>query len=159
MRFLSSIRSLPATRSLSGLMATAAVASLLALPVPASAAGLSGPAFYVNGTLYRTVGTPTDFTGTGAPEHSYDTIYNFFGAQTYNVATAAPGMPGFNGGRWEVHKVVFGDYAQALAAHDTNGSGDFDSAAEVEAALRDGTATDAGIVKRFECTVNRLPGQ
>jgi hypothetical protein len=34
--------------------------------VPATA-GVSGPAFYVNRQLYRTVGTPTDLSGTGAP--------------------------------------------------------------------------------------------
>jgi hypothetical protein len=138
-------------------LAAVSLGTMMLQPLPVAAAGLTGPAFYVNGTLYRTVGTPTDFSTTGAPDRSYDTIYNFFGAQTYNVATAAPGMPGFNGGRWEVHKIVFADYASALAAHDTNGSGDFDSAAEVTAALADGTATDAGIVRRFECTVNRLP--
>jgi hypothetical protein len=138
-------------------VAPLAVAALLALPLPAAAAGPPEPAFYVNGTLYRTVGTPTDFSTTGAPQHSFDTIYNFFGTQLYNVATAAPGTPGFNGGRWEVHKVVFGNYATALALHDANGSGDFDSAAEVTAALADGTATDQGVVRRFECTVNRIP--
>ncbi len=144
-------------KSLLRLSAALAATAILALPLPAAAAGVSGPAFYVDGVLYRTVGTPTDLSGTGAREHSYDTIYNFFGAQAYNVATSAPGMPGFNGGRWEVHQVVFANYATALAAHDANGSGDFDSAAEVEAALADGTASDQGIVKRFVCTVNRIP--
>src|SRR5215203_5473786 len=68
----------------------------------ALAGGPPAPSFYVNGTLYRTVGTPTDSSRTGAPASSYDTIYQFFGAQTYNVATAAPGDPGFNG-RSEEH--------------------------------------------------------
>src|SRR5215217_7491672 len=129
-----------------------AFAAVAFLPFGAAANGVSGPAFYVDGVLYRTVGTPTDLSSTGAPQHSFDTIYNFFGAQTYNVATAAPGTPGFNGGRWEVHRIVFGNYATALTLHDANGSGDFDSAAEVAAALADGTATDEGVVRRFECT-------
>jgi hypothetical protein len=30
------------------------------------AGGVSGPAFYVDGVLYRTVGTPTDLSNTGA---------------------------------------------------------------------------------------------
>jgi hypothetical protein len=135
-----------------------AFAAVVLLPLGAAANGVSGPAFYVDGVLYRTVGTPTDLSGTGAPAHSFDTIYNFFGAQHYNVATAAPGDPGFNGGRWQVHRVTFPSYAAALAAHDANGSGDFDSASEVEAALADGTAVDQGIVRQFVCTVVRIPG-
>jgi hypothetical protein len=124
----------------------------------AAAGGPPAPSFYVNGTLYRTVGTPTDFTNTGAPASSYDTIYQFFGAQTYNVATAAPGDPGFNGGRWRVIGLSFPDYDAALAAHDANGSGDFDTTAEVQAALSDGSAASLGVVKSFECPVIRIPG-
>jgi hypothetical protein len=129
----------------------ALVAALLS--TAAIAGGPPQPSFYVNGTLYRTVGTPTDFSKTGAPVSSYDTIYQFFGVQTYNVATAAPGDPGFNGGRWRVVGLSFSDYGAALAAHDANGSGDFDTAAEVQAALGDGSATSLGIVKSFECPV------
>jgi hypothetical protein len=131
------------------------LASVL-LAAGAMAAGPPAPSFYVNGTLYRTVGTPTDFSRTGAPASSYDTIYQFFGAQTYNVATAAPGDRGFNGGRWQVVGLSFADYDAALAAHDTNGSGDFDAAAEVQAALADGSAVSLGVVKSFECPVIRL---
>src|SRR5436190_17889783 len=83
------------------------LAAVALLPLAAAAGGVSGPAFYVDGVLYRTVGTPTDLSTTGAPAHSFDTIYNFFGAQAYNVATAAPGDPGFNGGRWMVHRIAF----------------------------------------------------
>jgi hypothetical protein len=52
----------------------------------------------VDGDLYRTVGTPTDFSRTGAPASSYDTVYQFFGTIT-NVASSAPGDRDFNGGR------------------------------------------------------------
>ena len=76
----------------------------LGLSATAQASGVSGPAIYVDHVLYRTVATPTDLSETGAPEQSWDTIYNFFGAQR-SVATAAPGDPGFTGGRWQVHKV------------------------------------------------------
>ena len=118
--------------------------------------GVGGPAFYVNGQLYRTVATPTDLSGTGAPAHSFDTIYDFGGAQL-NVATAAPGMRGYNGGRWMVHPLGFNtSWAATVAAHDANGSGTLDSAAEVEAALADrgpGGARDLGVVKSFECPV------
>jgi hypothetical protein len=139
---------------------TAIVAGLV-LVAPASlagaagAGGVTGPAFYVHGTLYRTVGTPTDLSGTGAPASSFDTIYEFFGVQT-NVATAAPGDPGYNGGRWMVHGVTFTDYDAAVMAFDANGSGDLDSDEEVEAALAGGAATDIGVVKSFVCPVIRL---
>jgi len=63
---------------------------------------VTGPAIYVNGTLYRTVGTPTDLSNTGAPLSSFQTIYSFGDLQP-NVARAAPGDPGFRGGRWQVH--------------------------------------------------------
>jgi hypothetical protein len=82
----------------------AAIASGLAAVAFAGAAtaggsgGVGGPAFYVDGQLYRTVGTPTDLSQTGAPDRSFDTIYEFFGLQQ-NVATAAPGDAGYNGGR------------------------------------------------------------
>ena len=122
----------------------------------AVAAGPPAPSFYVNGTLYRTIGTPTDLSGTGAPAASFDTIYQFFGVQQYNVATAAPGDPGYNGGRWRVIGLSFADYDAALAAHDTNGSGDFDTTVEVQAALDDGSASSLGVVKSFECPVIHL---
>jgi len=120
--------------------------------------GVTGPAFYVDGQLYRTVNTPTDLSGTGAPAHSFDTIYSLPGQ--LNVATAAPGDRGYNGGRWMVHAIAYHtSYAATVAAHDANGSGDLDSAAEVQAALADagpGGATDTGIVKQFVCPVIKL---
>jgi hypothetical protein len=114
--------------------------------------GVTGSAFYVDGQLYRTVNTPTDLSNTGAPDSSFDTIYQFFGLQP-NVATAAPGDPGFNGGRWRVHGLQFMNYAAAVAAYDTNGSGNFDSDEEVLAAVVGGAATDIGVIKSFECPV------
>ena len=127
----------------------------------AGAGGVTGPAFYVDGELYRTVGTPTDLSHTGAPDHSFDVIYDFGGAQT-NVAEAAPGQPGFNGGRWRVHARGLSTraWAATVAAHDSNGSGDLDSNEEVEAALADNSpsgATDLGVVKSFVCPVIKLP--
>jgi len=119
----------------------------------AGAGGVTGASFYVDGTLYRTVGTPTDLSGTGGPASSFDTIYQFFGVQPYNVATAAPGDAGYNGGRWLVHGLTFTNYAAAVAAYDTNASGDFDSEAEVLAAIAGGAATDTGIIKSFVCPV------
>ena len=122
----------------------------------AGSGGVTGPAFYVDGQLYRTVNTPTDLSHTGAPSSSFDTIYDFGGLQP-NVATAAPGDPGFNGGRWRVHALSFPDYAAAVQQFDTNGSGNFDSDEEVAAALAAGAAIDTGIVKSFECPVIHVP--
>lgn len=134
-------------------LAVAAGALALALP---GTAGVTGPAFYVDGTLYRTVGTPTDFSATGAPAHSYDVIYEFFGLQP-NVAEAAPGDPGYTGGRWIVFGLSFDDYDAAVAAFDANGSGDLDSDEEVSAAIEGGAAFvfDTGV--RFACPVIKIP--
>jgi hypothetical protein len=127
------------------------------LASPASA-GVSGPAFWIDGTLYRTVATPTDLADTGAPASTYDAIYSFGGAQR-NVAEAKPGDTDFNGGRWAVHELAFpSGYAAALSAGDANGNGVIDSTAELGTAFDDGTAVDTGtILRMFVCTVNRVP--
>ena len=122
---------------------------------PAQAGGVSGPAFYVEHQLYRTVATPTDLSRTGAPDASFDAIYAF--ADQRSVAESAPGMPGFNGGRWQVHRVVVDDYAATLAVADLDGNGVLDALGEVRAALASGHAVDAGIVREFVCTVNKVP--
>ena len=127
-----------------------------ALLVPATAfAGVTGPAFYVDGVLYRTVGTPTDFSATGAPADSFDTIYAIDGQP--NVATAAPGDADYNGGRWQVEALSFNDYDAALAVADANGSGDLDSAEEVEAAMATEFFDGSTIVASFECPVIPVP--
>lgn len=145
-------------RSLRLAAALPAAVAALALVGVATAGGVTGPAFYVDGETYRTVGTPSNFTGTGAPDHSYDTIYNFGGLQL-NVAEAAPGDRDYNGGRWQVHALSFSDYAGALAdpAVDMNGNDVLDSAEEVEAAIMWGYATDLGVVHSFECPVIKIP--
>jgi hypothetical protein len=129
----------------------------VALAAPAQA-GVSGPAFWIDGTVYRTVATPTDLSGTGAPDSTYDAIYSFAGNQR-NVAEAGPGDTDFNGGRWQVHELAFpSGYAAALASGDQNGNGQIDSTAELQRAFDDGTAVDTGrILRSFVCTVNRVP--
>jgi hypothetical protein len=124
----------------------------------AGAGGVSGPAFYVDGQLYRTVGTPTDLSHTGAPDHSFDVIYDF-GGQQPNVATAGPGDHGYNGGRWRVHGLDFSDYAGALDDDgvDLNQNNVLDSDEEVLAAIAGGYAQDIGVVKSFVCPVIRVP--
>ncbi len=117
----------------------------------AASAGVGGPAFYVDHQLYRTVATPTDLSGTGAPTHAWDLIYDFGGAQL-NVATAAPGDPGYNGGRWQVHALSFPNgYPTALTVGDLDSDGVLDSTVEIAAAIAAGAAVDTGVVKQFVC--------
>jgi len=123
----------------------------------AGSGGVTGPAFFVDGELYRTVGTPTDLSGTGAPEHSFDTIYAFGGLQP-NVATAAPGDKGYNGGRWRVEALAFPmGYGATVASADTNGSGDIDSDQELYRAFAAGKAYVSGSGPSFVCPVIKLP--
>lgn len=134
----------------------------LAFLVPlAAAAGAQagGPpatdAIYAQDVLYRTVGTPTDFSSTGAPQSSFQPLWGF--PDQPAVTTAGPGDPGFRGGRWQKYIVSYNSSrAETLAEYDFNGDGVLDNAAEVEAALAD--SGDAGltagpIVAEFECPV------
>ena len=143
------------------LLTAGALASVVTMAVggagTASAAGVSGPAIYVHHELYRTVATPTELSGTGAPAQAWDTIYSFGGVQA-SVATAAPGDRDFTGGRWQVHSVSLPHgYAAALASGDLDGNGVLDATDEVLAALASGDAVDNGIVKYFVCTLNKVP--
>jgi len=146
-----------ATLAATLLAVPATVAAGIAFAGPAHA-GVSGPAFWIDGELYRTVATPTDLSGTGAPASTYDAIYSFAGNQR-NVAEAKPGDTDFNGGRWQVHQLAFpSGYAAALASGDVNGNGQIDSTDELQRAFDDGTAVDTGVILRtFVCTVNRVP--
>ena len=86
---------------------TLAAIFLVALASSAVAAG--GPpslAFYVDGERYRTIATPTDLSGTGAPDSSFDRIYAL-GGSLANVAEAAPGDTDYNGGRWMVLPITW----------------------------------------------------
>ena len=147
------------SRFLAVLVAAAALA-VPAVALGADSGGVTGPHFYVDGVLYRTVGTPTDFSGTGAPDSSFETIYDF-GALQPNVVEAGPGEPGFRGGRWQVRPLIFNtSYATTVARHDANASGNIDSNAEVQAALADsgpGGATLGPVVQEFECPIIRVP--
>lgn len=140
------------------ILATVAVVGAgLLTSAGAASAGVTGPAFYVDHVLYRTVATPTDLSGTGAPDGSFDTIYSFGSAQR-SVATSAPGYTDFNGGRWAVHAVSLPHgYAAALASGDLDGDQVLDATDEVMAAISAGDAVDTGVVKLFVCTVNPVP--
>jgi hypothetical protein len=80
--------------------------------VPASALALAGPAvgeanslgppggtIYSGDAAFRTIGTPTSLPGNGPT----DTLYQFPDCPSCaSVSDAAPGQPGYNGGRWRV---------------------------------------------------------
>jgi hypothetical protein len=90
-------------------LATAATSAALLVTVAASAVAAGGPpslSFYVDDVRYRTVGTPTDFSGTGAPASTYDKIYAL-GDGLINVAEAKPGDTDYNGGRWMVLPITW----------------------------------------------------
>jgi hypothetical protein len=127
-----------------------AAALLASLAVSTVAAG--GPpslAFYVDGVQYRTVGTPTDFSRTGAPVDSYDRIF-VLGSGLANVAEAKPGDPDFNGGRWMVLPVT---WTQGVTPVQLT------SAEQVMAYAANGMLTIAtSPVKLFECPVIPVGG-
>jgi hypothetical protein len=82
------------------LLAAAAGAATIVFATSAGA-GLGPPSgtIYAFDQAYRTVATPTSLPNRGA----FDTIYVFPDCSTCaSVSEAAPGHPGYNGGRWRV---------------------------------------------------------
>jgi hypothetical protein len=83
--------------TLAGALAAAVIAA------PAMTAGRSlgppGSTIYAFDQAFRTIATPTSLPDRGA----FDTIYVFPDCSTCaSVSEAAPGHPGYNGGRWRV---------------------------------------------------------
>jgi hypothetical protein len=124
----------------------AATVLLVISAAPALAGGPPAVGFYVDDQLYRTVGTPTDFTNTGAPSFTYDRIFAL-GNGLRNVAEAKPGDRDFNGGRWAVMPVEWHVAPYQLTS--------------AEAVF---TAEDAGDLtvatsptRLFFCSVSRIP--
>ena len=62
-------------KTMAVLLAMVAVLSISSVVAANGAGGVVGPAFYVDGDLYKTVLTPTDLSGTKAPAHTFDAIY------------------------------------------------------------------------------------
>ncbi len=129
-----------------------AAGAMLLLTVGAgavSASGLGPPhvGFFVDGDLYRTVGTPTDFSATGAPAGSYDAIFVFADGAT-PVAEAKPGDRDYNGGRWRVYSVTWTDPMDAKQ---------LTSAEEVTMYESMGKLTISTTDVAFECPVIPVP--
>ena len=114
----------------------------------AQAGGPPGLAFYVDDARYRTVGTPTDLTGTGAPDRTYDAIYAL-GPGLFNVAEAKPGDRDYNGGRWHVLPITWANGVTPVQ---------YTNDADILAAQRAGLLT-IGLtpVKEFVCPVIAVP--
>jgi hypothetical protein len=114
--------------------------------VSSVSAGLGPPhaGLVVDGVTYRTIGTPTDLSKTGAPLSSFDTLYAVEG-QMLAVASAAPGDSDFNGGRWMRFPVTWNVSPYPLTSEE-----------QVLAAAAAGDVTIAAQPdKVFECPVIR----
>lgn len=136
-----------ARRITAGASAIALLASIGASGVLAG--GPPGLAFYVDDARYRTVGTPTDLFGTGAPDSTFDRIYAL-GNGLINVAEAKPGDRDFNGGRWMVLPIT---WAQGVTP--VQYTNDW----QILQAQADGLLTIASTpVKEFVCPVIAVQG-
>jgi hypothetical protein len=122
----------------------------------ANGAGLGPPhpAFYVDGELYRTVGTPTSLPDKGPFDGLYGFSDEILQGQT-PVAESAPGDQDYNGGRWERRILEFTE--EGVAVHDPDGDGvvnfELTSWEEVEEHIALGHLEVIGEVTRFECPV------
>jgi hypothetical protein len=80
------------------------IALVATVPVSAAMAdgnslGPPGSTIYAFDQAFKTVGTPTSLPNKGPT----DTLYNFPDCSSCaSVSEAAPGHPGYNGGRWKV---------------------------------------------------------
>jgi hypothetical protein len=83
------------------LLAVLVAAAVLAAPVLAAGKSIGPPSgtIYAFDQAYHTIATPTSLPDRGPT----DTIYVFPDCATCaSVSEAAPGHPGYNGGRWKV---------------------------------------------------------
>jgi hypothetical protein len=92
----------------------ACAAAALALPASSTGIGPPGGTIYAFDQAYRVIATPTSLPNRGP----FDTIYVFPDCSTCaSVSEAAPGHPGYNGGRWRVVQ-AFGITTQLTNAED-----------------------------------------
>jgi len=122
---------------------------MAAIATTAFAGGPPQAGIYVDGELFRTVGTPTDFSTTGAPDSSFDTIWSFNGVIP-SVADAKPGDQDFNGGRWMVYGASFAEGVTPYVIEDDTELWQAVTAGDV-------ILTDH-VVKYFECPLIPMRG-
>jgi hypothetical protein len=82
-------------------LVSAVAAAVLAAPSSAdgNSLGPPGSTIYAFDEAFQTIATPTSLPNEGA----FDTIYVFPDCSSCaSVSEAAPGHPGYNGGRWKV---------------------------------------------------------
>ena len=111
-------------------------------------------ALWAEDQIFDTVLTDTSFKN--PPPHSTDVLFNFAESGLSgqrSVAEAAPGNPGFNGGRWHVYAVTFTEAGKMVHDADDDGVVDFELT-NAEAVLEQAdmgllTISDTGIF--FEC--------
>jgi hypothetical protein len=95
-------------------LAAAVTTAVLAAPSMSAGLGPPGSTIYAFDQAYRTVATPTSLPN-GGP---FDTIYVFPDCPTCaSDSEAAPGHPGYIGGRWRVVE-AFGITTQLTNAED-----------------------------------------
>lgn len=99
---------------------------------------------YADDQLWATFGTANLPPG---PTNSFDKLYAFPGTSLIEVSDAGPGNPAYNGGRWEVHDVMFA--AGATPVQYTNAQAILDAAAA-------GQLTISGPVMYFDCPLFSL---
>jgi hypothetical protein len=98
------------------LLILASVVAVAVLAAPSMSAGLGPPGstIYAFDQAYQTIATPTSLPDNGP----FDTIYTFPDCSSCaSVSEAAPGHPGYNGGRWRVVE-AFGITTQLTNAED-----------------------------------------
>jgi hypothetical protein len=98
------------------LLILASVIAVAVLAAPSMSAGLGPPGstIYAFDQAYQTIATPTSLPDNGP----FDTIYTFPDCSSCaSVSEAAPGHPGYNGGRWRVVE-AFGITTQLTNAED-----------------------------------------
>jgi hypothetical protein len=118
---------------------TQSVAVLLVLLIPGLAFAQLGPPsgmIYANDELFRTIGTPTELPDRG----QFDILYAL-GGDPANVSEAAPGDPGYNGGRWEVRPITW------LTIEPTQ----FTNADQILEAEAAGEIEIGEVTQRFQC--------
>ena len=92
-------------------------AAVLATPAMTTGIGPPGGTIYAFDQAYRVIATPTSLPNRGP----FDTIYVFPDCPSCaSVSEAAPGHPGYNGGRWRVMQ-AFGITTQLTNAEDVVG--------------------------------------